>query len=146
MKTLSFALLLMLCTAAVHAQDLPAPVETSFHQRFAKAESVVWDELEEGEYTATFIFNGLEMSARFDAAGTWQASTVYLDQTDVPSAVQKAVAKEFPAYDMYDVVRIESAESRYYEMTLESEEDALVVQVGEDGKILKKEAIAIDME
>ncbi|MBE0643962.1 MAG: PepSY-like domain-containing protein [Bacteroidetes bacterium] len=146
MKTLSVVFLFLLCAVAVRAQDVPAAVETAFNQRFAKAESIVWDELEEGEYTATFILKGIEMSARFDAAGQWMSSTFYLEDTDVPSAVQKAVAKQFPEYDMYDVVRIENPDGKYYEMTLESEEDALVVQVGETGKILKKEPIAIDMD
>lgn len=146
MKTLSVALLLLLCAVAVCAQDIPASVETAFHQRFAKAENTVWDELEEGEFTATFVLGNVEMSARFNAAGEWMSSTVYLEESDVPSAVQKAVAKQFPAYDMYDVVRVEDNKTKFYEMTLESEEDALVVQVSEDGKILKKEAIAIDME
>jgi hypothetical protein len=130
----------------VRAQDIPATVESAFDKRFTKAEAVVWDELEESQFTATFILAGLEMSARFDADGIWQSTTLYLDQTDVPSAVQKTVAKQFPEYDMYDVVRVEEPNWKYYEMTLESEEDALVVQVSEEGKILKKEAIAIDTE
>jgi predicted RNA-binding protein (virulence factor B family) len=146
MKTLSVLFILILCTVSVWAQDIPASVEAAFQTRFANAEAVVWDELEEGQFTATFILAGPEMSARFDAEGNWQSTTVYLDQTDVPSAVQKAVAKQFPAYEMYDVVRVEEPAGKFYEMTLESEEDALVVQVSETGKILKKEAIAVDME
>ncbi len=146
MKTLSVALLFVLCAVAVRAQDIPASVETAFTQRFANAEGIVWDELEEGEFTATFILKGIEMSARFDADGGWILTMVYLEDTDVPSAVQKAIAKQFPEYDMYDVVRVENPNGRYYEMTLESEENALVVQVGETGKILKKEPVAVDME
>jgi hypothetical protein len=146
MKTLSVVLLVLLCAVAVRAQDVPASVETAFNKRFANAESIVWDELEEGEFTATFILKNVEMSARFDADGVWMSSTIYLEDTDVPSAVQKSIAKQFPEYDMYDVVRVENPNGKYYEMTLESEEDALVVQVGETGKILRKEPIAIDME
>lgn len=146
MKTLSVVFLLVLCAVAVRAQDVPAAVETAFHQRFAKAANTVWDELEEGEFTATFVLGSAEMSARFSPAGEWRSATVYLEESDVPSAVRSAVAKKFPDYDMYDVVRVENTKTRFYEMTLESEEDALVVQVGEDGSILKKEIIAVDMD
>lgn len=146
MKTLSVVLLLLFCSVSVHAQDVPAAVEKAFQQQFAKAESVVWDELEEGEFTATFVLKNVEMSVRYDSEGAWLSSTLFLEDTDVPSAVQKAVAKQFPEYDMYDVVRVEDPKGKYYEMTLESEDNALVVQVSEAGKILKKEAIAVDME
>ena len=147
MKHLSVSLLLLLlCAVTVHAQDTPAAVSSAFSQRFAKAESVIWDELEEGEFTATFILKEKEMSARFSADGDWLSTTTFLEDTDVPSAVQKAVAKQFPEYDMYDVVRVEDPNGKYFEMTLESEDDAVVVQVSEAGKILKRDAVSVETE
>lgn len=146
MKTMSIILVLVLCAMTVRAQEVPSSVAQAFQQRYPAAQHTVWDELEEGEFTATFVLGSAEMSARFSPAGEWRSATVYLEESDVPSAVRSAVAKKFPDYDMYDVVRVENTKTRFYEMTLESEEDALVVQVGEDGSILKKEIIAVDMD
>ncbi|MDX9759413.1 MAG: PepSY-like domain-containing protein [Bacteroidota bacterium] len=146
MKTLTVVVLLVLCAAVARAQDVPSTVVSAFQQRYAAAHHTVWDELEEGEFTATFVLGNVEMSVRYNAAGEWLSATVYLEESDVPSAVRNAVATQFPEYDMYDVVRVEDATAAFYEMTLESEEDALVVQVATDGRILKKEIIAVDMD
>lgn len=146
MKTLTVFVFLVLCAAVLRAQDVPSTVVSAFQQRYAAAQHTVWDELEEGEFTATFVLGHAEMSARFSPAGEWLSATVYLEESDVPSAVRNAVATQFPDYDMYDVVRVENPSAAFYEMTLESEEDALVVQVATDGRILKKEIIAVDMD
>jgi predicted SprT family Zn-dependent metalloprotease len=86
------------------------------------------------------------MSAQYTAEGGWLSTTTYIELTDIPENVQKVLSRKFPEYDVYDVSRVETAGGRYFEAMLESEEDALLIQVNEDGGILKKEAIAIDLE
>lgn len=146
MKTMFAIVAALLITCMAQAQDVPARVRASFEKKYANAENVSWDVNEDGEYIALFSEGTAEMSARYDEGGNWLSTTVYLDQEQTPASVQKSVAKQFPEYEMYDVIRVESPTGSWYEATLESEDDALIIQINADGKILKRESIMIDME
>lgn len=146
MKLLAVVLCAVLLPLAAAAQDVPVSVEKTFMKKFTAAENVVWDVTEEGAHIAMFLMDGRDMSALFTEEGVWVSTTTYIDQADIPGKIQSTVAKQFPDYEMYDVARVESPGGIYYEAMLESETDALLLQVNADGKILKKEAVAVDME
>jgi hypothetical protein len=146
MKLLYVVLCALLLPFTTAAQDAPASVEKSFTKKFNAVESVVWDVTEEGDHIAMFLLDGRDMSALFSEDGTWLSTTTYIDQADIPDKIQSTVARQFPDYEMYDVARVETPGGVYFEAMLESEADALLLQINADGKILKKEAVAVDIE
>lgn len=146
MKTLNVVFLALFLTLSAAAQEPPKKVVAAFDKMYPKAENVLWDVTEDGEYFAAFYKGTVEMNALFTEGGTWISTTTFLDQADVPEKILAAVAKKFPDYDMYDVVRIETPAGTSFEATLESDSSALAIVISGDGKILKKETIVIDEE
>jgi hypothetical protein len=146
MKVSLVLLAFLFLTVSLVAQDVPASVEKAFDKRFAKVESVIWESNEDGSYVALFLMDGADMSAQYNAEGGLLSTTTYIDEIDIPAKVQKVVAKKFPDYEMYDISRVETPVGTYFEVMLESDSDALMLQVKGDGTILKKEAVAIDIE
>ncbi|MCZ7556566.1 MAG: PepSY-like domain-containing protein [Bacteroidia bacterium] len=137
----------LIATLSAQQTDIPQAAEKALSQRYPKAEAVIWDVTEEGEYVATFMLTQTEISARYNAKGVWLGSILYLEHESVPEAVHRAVARQFPDYEMYDVTKVElpSAEG-YYEAILESESEALIVRFSAAGKVLLKELIEMDLE
>ncbi|MDT8323165.1 MAG: hypothetical protein RRA94_03555 [Bacteroidota bacterium] len=146
MKLLPVLLCALLFPFTAAAQDVPSNVEISFSKKFAAAGDVVWDVTEDGTYLAMFLLDGRDMSALFNEEGAWLSSTTYIDQDEIPGKVQSTVAKQFPDYEMYDVARVETPGGVYFEALLESETDALLLHINADGKVLKREAVAVDSE
>ena len=142
--TYIFALVI---TLSAQQADVPQPVEKALVSQYPRAAEVIWDVTEEDEYVATFLIGQLEMSARYNAGGHWLGSMLYLDQGEVPDVVHRTVSRMFSAYEMYDVMKVESPDGdSFYEAILESESEALIVRFSLEGKILLKERIEIDLE
>jgi len=146
MNVLHVFLLILLLPLLAGAQDIPDTVERSFARRFAQAENVIWDTDEDGDHIAMFLLSGKDMSAQFHEDGEWVSTTTYIDQAEIPRKIQSTVAKQFSDYEIYDVARVETPGGVYFEAMLESENDALLVQINADGGILKREILAIDVE
>ena len=146
MNVIRLAVLLLLCSALAKAQDIPDAVDISFTESFPKAEHVVWDETEDGDFTAMFTQAGSDLSVLYAADGTWLSTTTYLEQSGIPDEVQKTFSTKFPGYDVYDIALVETADGSHYDAMLENEEDALRVQVDAHGKILGKQPITVDLD
>ncbi|HOJ03595.1 MAG TPA: hypothetical protein PK916_06300 [Bacteroidota bacterium] len=150
MKQLTFSLALffsLVLTLMAQQIEIPVPVQEAQNLRYPKAEAVIWDATEEGEFVATFMLGALELSSRYDEKGMWLGTLIYLDQSDVPQPIHATVARKYSSYEMYDVMKVEEpAGGSYYEATLESDADALLVRFDAAGKVLLSERIDMELE
>jgi hypothetical protein len=137
----------LIVSLSAQQTDIPHAVEKALSQRYPKAEAVIWDVTEEGEYVATFMLGKMEMSARYSGKGDWLGAILYLEQAEIPDAIHRTVARQFDSYEMYDVTKVElpSADG-YYEAILESEDEALIVRFSAAGKVLLRDRIEMDLE
>lgn len=120
--------------------EVPKAVKDSFDKRFDNAKGVEWSKESETEFEAEFKNAGKEQSANFDQAGKWLVTETEIKKTDLPQAVQVAIAKEFAGYKIEEAEKVETAnEGTQYEVAVEKDELNYEVVFSSAGKVLKKE-------
>jgi len=117
----------------------PDVVKQAFTDKFSKAGSAHWSMEAEGEYEVEFKLNGQNMSASFDGAGNWLETETEIAAADLPDAVRRAVADQFPGYSVDEAERTETAEGLTYELELKKEDAEIEVVLSPDGRVLKQE-------
>ncbi|MCB2205527.1 PepSY-like domain-containing protein [bacterium] len=131
----------LLSSCAEAQADIPPAVSKAFDVKFPGAVDLRWDKEDAKTYEAEFTMDGSEMSALFDASGTWMETETSIKTRDLPQAVHETIAKQFSGYDIEDAEQIEDAKgSISYEVELENEEHSVEVVFTADGHVLKQKA------
>ena len=145
MKAIIFAITsLCLGATATYAQKIasdkvPAGVQANFKKQFAQANKVQW-EIEETDYEVNFKNNGVEHSAKYGKDGNWLEMEQEIKKTDLPTAIQQAVNKEFPKAELDEIEKVTYPNNKItYEMEVEQGKQKFEVQFSTDGQLLKKE-------
>ncbi len=145
MKQIILFCAVSLVAGLTHAQKLkdsevPAAVKSAFTKLFPAAKEVKWSKESTNEFEAEFKMNKTEKSSNFDQTGKWLGSETEIKQTELPKAVQEAIAKEFAGYKIEETEKAETPDQgTFYEMELEKGKSTIEVQIAADGKVLKKE-------
>ena len=130
---------------SAHAQKLkdsevPTAVKQAFAKNFPSAKEVKWSKENATEFEAEFKSGATEKSANFDQSGKWVVTETEIKKSDLPQAVQAAVAKEFAGYKMDEIEKVEKPDNVVlYEMEIEKNKIVYEVQFTPDGKMIKKE-------
>ena len=142
MKTYIVAVGLCLIAGHLAAQkidpkDVPASakanLEKSLHVKDAKWEN------EDNNYEATFRRNGKEMSAVFDQAGVLLETEEEITKSELPTAVQDALKKDFVNFKLEEVAKIAAKGVITYEAEVEKGKENFELIFEGNGKLLKKE-------
>jgi len=139
--TLVLATLLGLTAQAQKLTDdkVPAAVRAALTKRFPTAKQVAWEKEDAQAYEAKFTVGDNKQSANFDENGKWLSTETNIKKTDIPTAVQSAIAKNFAGYDIGDPEKVESPEGILYEMKLKKEgQKNLEVVFLPDGTVKKQ--------
>jgi len=145
MKKITLIVVAGLLGATVHAQKLknsevPTAVKQAFAKNFPSAKEVKWSKEDATEFEAEFKSGATEKSANFDQSGKWVVTETEIKKSDLPQAVQAAVAKEFAGYKMDEIEKVEKPDNVVlYEMELEKNKVTYEVQFDANGKVIKKE-------
>lgn len=145
MKRITLIVVAGLLGATVHAQKLknsevPTAVKQAFAKNFPSAKEVKWSKEDATEFEAEFKSGATEKSANFDQSGKWVVTETEIKKSDLPQAVQAAVAKEFAGYKMDEIEKVEKPDNVVlYEMELEKNKVTYEVQFDANGKVIKKE-------
>ncbi|HMU13827.1 MAG TPA: PepSY-like domain-containing protein [Flavobacteriales bacterium] len=147
MKTLLSLAVAALTSTSLHAQHLtpaqvPAPVSTAFAQAFPKAMDVEWKQKGEQykvEFETGLLFTDHEVW--YDATGKMLRHEEEISSSDLPAAVNSAIAKEFAGYRVDDTERVTADGVATYVVELKmSGQPEWKVAYGADGKQLQKQA------
>jgi hypothetical protein len=144
MTRLTFFLSLFLFFMAnAWAQDVPAAVEEAFNQKYPDAKKVAWASEDDG-YEAAFKLKGKKMEAEFDAKGNWLETDTEMKVKDLPEAVTKAIADQFPDAEIEEAERVSTPQwAEAYEVEVEWEKEGKEMEMelvfSKDGKLLSKE-------
>ena len=145
MKKISLVIVVILMAGLAHAQELkvsevPTSVKESFTKRFPNAKEVKWSKESATEFEAEFENGETEQSVNFDQTGKWLVTETEIKKSELPQAVQAAIAKEFAGYKIEEAEKAETSDKgMFYEVELEKGEMNYEVQLSADGKVLKKE-------
>jgi len=142
MKNLIILLVLFLMTfySACSQKNPPDNVKKEFTQKFTDAKSVKWDSEEANEWEAEFKINGKEMSACFDNTGKWLETEAEVSTKELPMAVANTLKNEFPGFITEECSTIENPEMKGFEIALKNKETEMIVIIGMDGTVIKKES------
>lgn len=137
--------LAILVTGMAQAQKLkesevPKAVKDSFAKSFPNIKGVEWSKESATEFEAEFKNEGKEQSANFDQAGKWLGTETEIKKSELPQAVQTAIAKEFAGFKIEEAEKAETPDKgMFYEVELKKGELNYEVQFSADGKVLTKE-------
>ena len=119
----------------------PAAVAKAFETKFPSAGEVKWGKESDVEYEAEFELNDQEMSANFDANGTWLETEAKLAPKDLPAPVLATLKSQFGDSKIKKAESLEKAgEPVVYEIKLEQGENEVEVVLDANGKVISKEA------
>lgn len=122
--------------------DIPKTIQDAFKAKYPTAQKVEWEMEDTGEYEAEFKLDGKEMSANFNADGTWLETETEIKIKDLPQAVKDAIVAQFPDFEVEEAEQVETPDlGLAYEVELENEEtdEEMEAVFSADGTLLKKE-------
>ncbi len=125
----------------IASDKVPPPVHAAFKAKFPAAEKTEWEMENDQEYEAEFKVGTMEQSARFDRAGKWLETETEIKVSELPQAVQDALAKEFVGFKIEEACKVEDVlHGSVYEAEVEKGKEEYDVLVDASGKVLKKES------
>ena len=120
--------------------NVPEAVKAAFAKNFPKAKEVKWSKEGTSGFEAEFEIAEVEQSANFDKAGKWLETETEIKKSELPQAVQAAIAKEFSGFTVDEPEKVESpGNTLLYEVELKKGKVRYEVQFSADGKVVKKQ-------
>lgn len=122
----------------ITAEKVPARVKQAFDKKFPAATDVKYV-MEKKNYIIGFKDKEAQMSANFNAYGTWLETETMISESGLPKKVMKSITKNFSGFTMSDVATMETPTIKLcYKMTLKDDKTGYDVQFSPKGDVLKK--------
>lgn len=96
-------------TVAAKAVHVPDAIEKAFEQKFPSAKKVKWDKEPDGSYEASFLMQGKEMSATYDASASLLDTETEITVAELPQKVSAAFNSMHPNKKITEAAIIEKA-------------------------------------
>ena len=123
----------------IAVDKFPAAVLAAFKAKFTSATKPSWEMENKNEYEAEFKLNGQKVSANFDNTGKWLETETEIKISDLPTAVQSVLSKDFAGFKIEEASKIESAKNgNCFEAEIEKGKETFDVLFTPDGKVLSK--------
>lgn len=137
MKKLIFLIGFFFIAWALSAQDIaqkdvPSVVLNSFQQQFAKADDVEWEK-ENGQFVVEFEMDKADHKAWLDSTGKLVMHGSAVSEKEMPEAVKAAIKRDYAAYDLDDIYKIEDNNAARYAAELEKGKDEMTIVYRADG-------------
>ncbi|MDT7827512.1 PepSY-like domain-containing protein [Pricia sp. S334] len=143
MKNLSVALIALLGTAAVSAQDLnpadvPQDLRDTFEQAHPNASDVEW-EREGDSYKVEFEVDYQDQEVWYSADGQTNKMEKDIKEDELPQAISSAISDKYADYKVDSIEMTEENGKTTYEVELEKGwDDEINVVFDADGKVLNE--------
>ncbi|MEJ0029100.1 MAG: PepSY-like domain-containing protein, partial [Bacteroidota bacterium] len=122
----------------VKDSDVPAAVRDAFGKAFPKATGVKWSKEGANEFESEFKVGKEEKSAVFDNAGVWLNTETEIETSDLPTAVQSSIKKQYPDYKIEEAEVLETPDGvKLYEVEVKKGSTKHEVVLSADGTITK---------
>lgn len=126
--------------------NVPEVVTTAFQAKFAGAAEVEWGMEEDSVYEAEFELNDREMTANFDATGTWLETEYSISESALPPIVMDSVKSLFenPVVEKAEVS--ETPQGKVFELQLKTDDNVTEAVFDQNGTLVKKEQMKEENE
>ncbi len=129
--------IISICSQLLFAKNnVPDAVAKIFAEKFPGAVEVKWEK-EKKEFEASFMLNGIKISANFSTGGKWLETETAISEKELPEVVIKAFKGKFPNNEITAAAKIESAEGISYEIEYKSGKKTKEVEFDVHGNIKK---------
>ncbi len=120
------------------AADVPPTVEKNFKSKYPTATDVEWYDEEGGSYAAYFMVNDQSKTAKFEANGSWSETKTFIDETQLPNLLKKAVTTKYAHAEISTVTMIEMPNApNQFEINASVNETSYLLTYDEKGQLLK---------
>lgn len=120
------------------AITVPPLIQNALADKYPGATRIEW-ETETGYYVADFYNNGYEISAWFSPEGIWHKTETDIPYTALPELVQVAFQKEYSAWRVDDVDKVERNEAEtVYVIEIEKDKQEKHLRYSEEGVLITK--------
>lgn len=131
----------VLRAAQLAADKVPPGVVQAYQAKFPGRRAVEWKLKTDGNYEAEFKLNGVDIAAKFSAAGKWLETETTIAVAELPKAVAAAIARDFKGYKIVETQRLEDVDHRVLlEVHLENTKEILKTQFEPGGKLVSRSA------
>ncbi len=143
MKNLKLAMIALLGTVAVSAQDMnpadvPSDLKNAFEQAYPNATDVEW-EMEGDSYKVEFEIDNEDQEIWYAADGKTNKLEKDLKKDELPEAIASAISSNYADYKIDSVEMTEQNGTATYEVELEKGwDDEIKVIFDADGKVLSE--------
>ena len=110
-----------------------APVKVKFASEYADAESVVWTSSPRFK-KATFVKDGVQMTAFYNRLNEYVATTQRVDITTLSPLAIKNLIKYYPGYQMGEIIKYTGTDEAYF-VNLRNEKENFLVKISSDSTI-----------
>ena len=139
-------------TVVISNNAVPSKVQTTFANKYPKAERVEWMTYEPVEYdniimtgtTDTIYYvkyydNGSEYYNWYNANGEWLRSrTQFIGGSEkLPAAVNATLTEKYPGFEVVEIDKENDKDMEMYELELKKGEEKAKLKILPDGKIFK---------
>jgi hypothetical protein len=122
------------------ATTVSSYVENEFQEEFSDATNVVWT-ITPNSQKATFIQNGVAMTAFYTLQGDYMGATQYVTYRSLAAKAKKQIAAEYKDYEPTAVVKLTTNDSTsgfdqtVYFVNLKSSTDEILVRVDSSANV-----------
>ncbi len=110
-----------------------APVKVKFASEYTDAENVVWSSSPRFK-KATFVKDGVQMTAFYNRFNEYVATTQLVDVTQLSPIAIKNLIKYYPGYQMGEIIKYTGSDEAYF-VNLRNEKENFLVKITNDSNI-----------
>jgi hypothetical protein len=123
----------------ISADKIPPAVTAAFNTKFPKAEKVKWEMEDKKDFEANFKIGTVEQSATFNPEGKWVETETEIEASQLPQAIQQAVAKQFAGYKTKEASQVENEKNgSLYEVEVAKGKEIVEISFSPKGDVLGK--------
>lgn len=142
MKHILSSIVLAAASLVAHAQKVdagrvPQAVRSAFAVKFPGVANINWEMEDKKDYEANFTRGGAEWSATFTPAGAWLETEHKLAAKDLPAAVHKGIAANYPGHELKEAEQTDTPMGTFYEVELTKAGSKYEVVFTAEGSVMK---------
>ncbi|WP_221175692.1 PepSY-like domain-containing protein [Rufibacter immobilis] len=134
LSMLALSGLLMNCTQRINMSNLPSVVQNSLKNHYPAATNPEWEKKGD-HFEAEFDIQGQEHTVLIDASGQVLMRKQDVATAELPQPVSGALQRDYQAYLVDDVEKVEKNGQTYYQVELENNNQDLKKVYALDGSV-----------
>ncbi|HEY9048499.1 MAG TPA: hypothetical protein VIN08_21480 [Ohtaekwangia sp.] len=121
-----------------HRIKIPEAARRTLHALYPAITKSTWKVEDDGNYEATFHYQGKETSIVLSAEGTLLEKEMEILQTSLPAPIKEAIQKDYNGYGIEEAAVLETNGIVRYEAEVSKDDETFDLIFNADGNLYKK--------